>query len=269
MTEIREPAVEPVTDHVMDRPGAALRAAREARGISVSDVAQALKFSPRQIEALESDEISGATSVFVRGFVRSYAKFLKLDPAPLLAMLQPEVVEPLPEVRAPENMGSAMPRSGVRQMPLLAATSVLLLVAAATMGAWHWMAPSESLPQPAAPEQRPVEPVQAVMPPQARVEQPAGAEPAPPQSASAPMPPADVKQLVFAFHGKSWIEVKDASHQIIFTGEYAAGSREVVAGKPPFQLVVGNAPLVELHYEDRAVDLKPHTRAEVARLTLE
>ena len=65
------------------------------------------------------------------------------------------------------------------------------------------------------------------------------------------------------------MEVRDATGQIIFTGQYGPGIRQVVAGQPPFQLVIGSAAGVELRYDDVAVDLKPHTRAEVARLTLE
>ncbi|MBX9849941.1 MAG: DUF4115 domain-containing protein, partial [Rhodocyclaceae bacterium] len=38
---------------------------------------------------------------------------------------------------------------------------------------------------------------------------------------------------------------------------------------PPFQLVIGNAQTVKLRYEDRAVDLLPYIRADVARLTLD
>src|SRR5438105_12168842 len=65
--------------------GAGLKAAREARGLSISEVAQQLKFAPRQLEALEQerfDLLPGGT--FVRGMVRSYARLLKLEPEPLL-----------------------------------------------------------------------------------------------------------------------------------------------------------------------------------------
>ena len=60
--------------------GAGLKAAREARGLSISEVAQQLKFAPRQLEALEQerfDLLPGGT--FVRGMVRSYARLLKLE----------------------------------------------------------------------------------------------------------------------------------------------------------------------------------------------
>src|SRR5262245_12529513 len=65
--------------------GQELAAAREARGLALSDVAQQLKFAPRQLEALEQEQfeaLPGAT--FARGMVRSYARLLKLDPEPLV-----------------------------------------------------------------------------------------------------------------------------------------------------------------------------------------
>ena len=68
-----------------DSVGASLRAAREERGLSIAEVAQSLKFAPRQIEALEQDRfdlLPGGT--FVRGMVRSYARLLKLAPEQML-----------------------------------------------------------------------------------------------------------------------------------------------------------------------------------------
>jgi cytoskeleton protein RodZ len=68
-----------------DSIGAELARAREERGLSISDVAQQLKFAPRQLEALEQDrfeQLPGGT--FARGMVRSYARLLKVEPDPLL-----------------------------------------------------------------------------------------------------------------------------------------------------------------------------------------
>jgi cytoskeleton protein RodZ len=66
--------------------GAELQRAREARGLALSEVAQQLKFAPRQLEALEQDRfdlLPGGT--FARGMVRNYARLLKIDPEPLVA----------------------------------------------------------------------------------------------------------------------------------------------------------------------------------------
>jgi cytoskeleton protein RodZ len=76
-------------------------------------------------------------------------------------------------------------------------------------------------------------------------------------------------QLVFTFAGKSWVEVKDATGRVILAQVNAPGSRQVVGGKPPFQVVIGNATQVSLQMDERAIDLVPYIRAEVARLSVE
>ena len=68
--------------------GAALRDARARHGLSVDEVSNRLKFATRQIEALEADDFAHLPeTAFLRGFVRSYARLLQLDDAPLLAAL--------------------------------------------------------------------------------------------------------------------------------------------------------------------------------------
>lgn len=271
-----EPVSAPAPEPVVRQVGQVLREAREGRGLSVFEVAQSLKFSVRQIEALEADDYGalppGAT--FLRGFVRGYAKLLKLDPAGLLEMLDGRAPAALPDVRAPQNMGvAATPVAAGRRSssPMLLGAAVLALVAAG-LAAWHFLGgplqappPAQAVGPSAAAAPRPD--AEAVRPPDIRIEQTpaagAGAQPA-----GVPLPP-DQKQLVFTFQEKSWVEVRDATQRIVYSGENQAGTRQAVAGKPPFQLVVGNAAKVELQYEDRQVDLKPHIRAEVARLTVE
>lgn len=268
--------VEVTAEPVVRQAGQVLREAREARGLSVFEVAQSLKFGVRQIEALEADNYGvlppGAT--FLRGFVRGYAKLLKLDPVPLLELLDGRAPSVLPEVRAPQNMGvAATPVVAGRRSssPLLIGAAVIAIVAAG-LAAWHFTSslpptgPAKSADQPAA-AAAPNGGTETVRPPDIRVEQtPVAGGVA--QPANMPLPP-DQKQLVFAFQDKSWVEVRDASQRIIYSGESQPGTRQAVAGKPPFQLVVGNAAKVELQYEDRQIDLKPHIRAEVARLTVE
>src|SRR5438067_3232593 len=68
--------------------GAELKSAREALGLTVSEVAHQLKLAPRQVEALEAgrfEALPGGT--FVRGMLRNYARLLKVAPEPLLEHL--------------------------------------------------------------------------------------------------------------------------------------------------------------------------------------
>ena len=76
-------------------------------------------------------------------------------------------------------------------------------------------------------------------------------------------------QIQLAFEGESWVEVKDASGETIYARLNGAGTERVVKGTPPFSLVVGNAHGVKIRYKDKSVDLEPHTRVDVARITLE
>ncbi|TEA77330.1 helix-turn-helix domain-containing protein [Allopusillimonas ginsengisoli] len=72
--------------------GAALRSMREARGISRGEVSSRLKFSSRQIEALETEQWDRLPrGVSLRGFVKNYARFLEADVPALLSMLDHQV----------------------------------------------------------------------------------------------------------------------------------------------------------------------------------
>jgi cytoskeleton protein RodZ len=88
--------------------GAKLRAAREAAGLSVDAVAQQLKLAPRQVKALEDDDwqrLPGRT--FVRGFARNYARFVRLDPDAVLALLP--APETAPALERPALAASPRP----------------------------------------------------------------------------------------------------------------------------------------------------------------
>ncbi len=75
-------------DNPSDIPGKTLAAQREAMGWSVEQVADQLKLAVRQVVALEAGDYGHLPSPAVtRGFVRAYAKLMKLDPAPLVAQI--------------------------------------------------------------------------------------------------------------------------------------------------------------------------------------
>jgi cytoskeleton protein RodZ len=65
--------------------GAALQQAREQQSMTVHDIATKLRLSHKQIEALEADNFAALPeSTIVRGFIRNYAKLLKIEAEPLL-----------------------------------------------------------------------------------------------------------------------------------------------------------------------------------------
>ena len=77
--------------------GAILAQAREAAGLSIEDVAVQLKLAPRQVVASERDDFASLPGrTFVRGFVRNYARLLKLDVDAALAALEDDDYGRLP-----------------------------------------------------------------------------------------------------------------------------------------------------------------------------
>jgi cytoskeleton protein RodZ len=76
------------------------------------------------------------------------------------------------------------------------------------------------------------------------------------------------RKLAFRFLGESWVEIKDANGRTLMSKTNPAGSATEVFGRAPFTVVVGNAPEVQMSFDDRPLDLQPHSRVGVARLTV-
>ena len=75
-------------------------------------------------------------------------------------------------------------------------------------------------------------------------------------------------RLVVRTEGEAWIEIKDSADRMLVSSLNPPGSERVVRGKPPYSLVIGNASHVRITYDDKPVNLAPHTRQDVARLTI-
>jgi len=120
-------------------------------------------------------------------------------------------------------------------------------------------------PKPAA-----MKPAAPVDPPKVAETKPAPPPPKPEAPVVVPVTSRDAGGVIkLRFKGKSWVEVRDAGGRILLTGLNDAGSETEVSGRPPFKVVVGNAPDVRLFFNDRELNLEPHMRDAVARVTVE
>jgi len=65
--------------------GQKLEAARQSKGVTISEAGQATKIMSKYIEAMEADNFGElAAPVYVKGFIRMYARYLGLDEVPLV-----------------------------------------------------------------------------------------------------------------------------------------------------------------------------------------
>jgi cytoskeleton protein RodZ len=142
-----ERADEPMTpDNQHGSPGKVLATQREAMGWTVEQVADQLKLAVRQVIALEAGDYASLPSPAVtRGFVRAYAKLMKLDPAPLVAQIaidSPAPAETNPAaVRRPTPASfsqAKFPSHGKRSSLPLGWIAAAVVVAAAAGAAWHF-----------------------------------------------------------------------------------------------------------------------------------
>lgn len=292
------PAVNPVVS-----PGRMLREARERLGLSVADVADQIKFAPRQIEALEADNFHDLPEMaFVRGFVRSYARILHLDTAALLAALPKTDMAPVQVM--PDSVEVPFPDAHLshRQNMAWLGAAVLLAMLVVGFAVWHFTTPPVQpetaqvempVSLPAEMQMIPASPVPATeviassaVPMGAQLsgaaqssEQAAKKTDSPadspvPQTLSAkpaaqPVTPPSSAELRLVFDEESWVEIKDKDGKMLTSRTYSRGSELRLDGHKPFSLVIGHAAGVRLYYREKLVDLKPYTGVDVARLTLE
>ncbi|HJV85776.1 MAG TPA: RodZ domain-containing protein [Noviherbaspirillum sp.] len=147
----------------MASPGAQLAACRKERGWTVEQVASQLNLAPRQIVAIESDDYPALPGMpIVRGFIRAYAKLLKIDPAPLLATLGGETVmmnEPIAPRKTLSTPFSERRLPVMGERPGLSSKWIvgLLLLVLAAVAIWatqiggDWFSPTKLEPSAAKP----------------------------------------------------------------------------------------------------------------------
>jgi cytoskeleton protein RodZ len=233
-----------------ESPGQILAAARKRQNLSLAEVMRQLRLSERQLRALESDQYGELPGpVFVRGFIRNYARLLHLDPEPLLAAIEPPPdpvygKEPAP----PVAIETAKPRLWLYG---LGAAAAALLLALYFLAQRDVEAPVTSV-ETAAPKPAAATPSLPV------VEQPKLEIP----------PPALEDDIKLVFKRESFVEIRDASGKPLLNRSNPPGSTQTVVGKPPYSLVIGNAEHVEMTYQGEIIDLAPHSKGGVARLIL-
>jgi cytoskeleton protein RodZ len=281
--------------------GGLLRQARQAQGLHIAALAAAIKVVPRKLELLESDQFDQLPdATFARALANTVCRTLKIDAAPVLALLPPlpgqnrleHVAEGLKTPFEEGHGGSSSNQGSLVATPVLVLAAVLIVGALAVYAApasWlNWRkgsiagqdaAPtaasgvSETIIVPTLGASAPATGSDAaattdsVMPPGAEVpvapSEPDVAETA----ASAPVAKAaGVLQLTPS--EASWIEVIDAHGKSLISRLVPAGESVGLDGAMPFKVKIGNANATQVVFRGQPLDLGPFTRDNMAKLQL-
>jgi transcriptional regulator with XRE-family HTH domain len=107
-----------------------LKTAREARGLTSSDIARDTRLSPRTITAIEEGRFNDLPAgLYARTFVRAYAGAIGLDPAGVLAELQPQLPSARLDLLALADARKLHRSNGTRRYVLAGAIDVAVLLA--------------------------------------------------------------------------------------------------------------------------------------------
>jgi len=106
--------------------GETLQRARLARGVTLQEAERTTRISRRYLEALENENFGLLPApVYARGFLRTYARYLGLEPGDLLPLfpvgyLDVPLLQPMPKVTTPRTWpGSGLLAAGVVAVLLL------------------------------------------------------------------------------------------------------------------------------------------------------
>ena len=289
--------------------GALLRDARQARGLQIAALANMIKVAPRKLEALEADRFDELPDpTFTRALAQTVCRTLKIDAAPVMALLPPprgHRLEQLGEgLNTPyrDHPGRLVPSDGSLigrvaiwgpALLLLAALAVYLMPPG-VLSRLSSQAPTIAATPAAEPVASPVNvPVTVRSTAEPGSEEPAAASAAPLTDAGA-APPASLATdragamaaaaplgsaasapgaapaalLQLQAVATSWIEVIDAHGQPLLSRLVQPGENVALDGALPLKVKIGNAADTRLVFRGQPLELAPFTRDNLARLEL-
>jgi len=272
--------------------------ARGALNLSREDVAKELRLSVNIISALENEDYEQLTvPIYVTGYIRNYARLLKIPVEPLLAAYNQVQLE------SPTIVAAAMRKSKPSYSHLLIkiASTFIVLVLLAGLFSWFqsqnfepstWFSsqsepentgPLILLPELAEPDKLPpksditaedkspvvIENIPEVAPrPNIEPEpEPVMVVEAPPVAVEKPINVAE-KEIVLTLTTDSWVDLKDSSGKRLIYDLLRAGKVRRVSGLPPFRVYLGNAKGVKIEYNGELIDIEQHTRGNLARFRI-
>jgi len=242
--------------------GERFRAAREARGLSLSDVAEQIRIRSVYLAAIEDENWSAiGAPVYIRGFLRTYARFLGLDPEEVVTEFNalsgkagapaPVPSAPVPPVGRVTESSSSRNLSPVIWIASLVAVALIAFVVYNEL-TWHRTNAGGS-EQLAAASAAP-SPLPSTTGVAAAADGASDGSPGPsgaPSAAPSPSPRLIAKTLEVRLSAPSWLRVT-VDGNVSMEGTFPAGTAKQFHGKTAM-LRIGNAGGVEILVDGKDV----------------
>jgi len=109
--------------------GEFLKRERELRQITLQEVAEGTKISIRRLRSIESDQFNDLPAeVFVRGFIKSYAEYIGIDPADAILRLEENLPQEELEIKKVRRLSPRQMEKSKSPLMLLVATIAAVLI---------------------------------------------------------------------------------------------------------------------------------------------
>lgn len=273
------------------RPGEMLRLEREQKGLTLERAASESRIKVTVLAAIENGETGQIPSVYLRGYIRNYARYLGISPTDIENQIE-QVEGSTPEVR---TVFTVKTRRGRAEKWLKTSSYV---AASALIAALAWQFTHEAVrfsqgdsalsaarqqETEAASEKGRVEDVQErpanthlnasiasveVLRQRGKMSAAGAAEQAWAAVADQEDTAVGDHRLTITTSADTWVEISGADEQKIEMDLVRAGITRDYSGPGPFRIMVGRASAVQMTFDGETVDLGPHTRGNVAHLTL-
>jgi cytoskeletal protein RodZ len=236
--------------------GRALQQARIAAGLTVDDVSTATRVRNAIIHAIEADDFAPCGGdVYARGHLRTLAKAVHLDPAPLIAQYDAEHGgRPAPTPAAPlfEAERIRPERRGPNWTAAMVAAIVVVIGFVGFTAVKGGDSGNDAKSQVAGGGGTPAPSKSAS--PRPKKDKPATPTPEPSDSAIAAAPQDKVTVQVSAPNGRSWISAKDHNGRMLFDGLLNKGESKTFQDSSKINLILGDAGAIELYVNGKKID---------------
>ncbi len=254
--------------------GEYLKQQRILKKLSLTDVKDAIHLDEHLLADIEDDLAFRIASVYRTGYIRSYARFLKIPEDEINAMLEASAAEQT-ELK---NIFPEAPRRSPADRWLRATSYVLASLLIGTL-AWQFTHEAVRLSQGGSRLQssqddqstavkRPVNASIATLG-ALHGHRTAGPDPAEQAWAAVSKPglTGGESQLALTVSADSWIEISDADGQELEMDLLRGGSEKSYQGKPPFRILIGRTSAVHLSMDGEEIDLTNFSHEDVAQFS--
>ncbi len=250
--------------------GEILKQKREESGKALKEIAHTLKIRADYLKAIEDEEFEKLpVAVYAKGYIRDYAKFLKIDPEVILKAYILKTSPPVPEKIPPVADADAV-KTKNRAIKYLVVTAIFLAIAVVYIISSLNSTPEKSTVAPLEKPAQTVQPLETVQPVQEKEKE---AEVAVKDKKAETAPKKEPVAITGKEHtlevsaiDTTWLLVKtddgEAKDMLLNQGESLKFS-----AKQGFSLKIGNAGGIKLIFDGKDIGI-PGEKGKVVNLNL-